>query len=99
MALFHDSARNETGGRNKIRKDYEDLFATTTSRQLIVWDLNWSPKGDRWKGDGRFQVRIQRQNENFLRLYNGTLNIEVAAEGNPPLILGIYHHVSNQSNN
>ncbi|WP_301101390.1 J domain-containing protein [Propionivibrio sp.] len=99
MALFHDGAHNETGDRSKIRKDYEDLFTSTTSRQLIVWDMRWTPRGETVKGEGRFQARIQRQNESFQRLYNGTLNIEVLAEGNPPLILGIYHHVSNQSNN
>lgn len=98
MALFHDGARNESGGRSKIRKDYEDVFATTTSRQLSVSEMHWSPKGDTWKGDGRFQARIQRHNENFQRLYNGTLTIEVSAEGNPPLIRSIYHRVFNHSN-
>ena len=99
IGLFHETARNESGGRTSIRKDYERLFGATAKRQLIVRDMHWTPQDDIWKGEGSFQVRIQRNNESFERLYNGNLQIEVSADRSPPLIRTIYHRVSTQSGN
>lgn len=99
IGLFHEAARNESGGRASIRKDYEGLFGATAKRQLVVKDMHWTPRDDIWKGEGNFQVRIQRNNENFERQYNGNLQLEVSADGSAPLIRTIYHRVSNQGSN
>lgn len=99
IGLFHEAARNESGGRASIRKEYEGLFGTTAKRQLVVRDMHWTPKDDIWKGEGSYQVRIQRNNENFERQYSGNLQIEVSADRSPPLIRTIYHRVANQGSN
>jgi hypothetical protein len=92
MELFDASARNETGGYGKIRRDYDELFGATAARQLFVWDMRWLPQGNHlWRGEGRFQARVQRQGEAAMRHYDGTLRIEVATQGGRPLIRSLYH--------
>ena len=98
MELFDENARNETGGKANIRRDYEDLFAVTANRQVIIWDMAWAPKEDAWYGEGRFQVRVQRKNEGFLRMYEGTLRLDLVAVNDRFLIRGIYHKLDRGNN-
>jgi TorA maturation chaperone TorD len=98
MELFDDNARNESGGKTKIRRDYEELFAITVNRQVIIWDMVWAPKDNVWFGEGRFQVRVQRKNESFLRMYEGTLRLDLVAVGDHFLIRGIYHKLDRGNN-
>jgi hypothetical protein len=97
MALFDPEARNETGGRTKIRSDYADLFATTQSRNLAISGVNWVERNGIWHGQGNFQVTVQRRDESVVRRYNGVIRLEVAADGTRPLIRGIFHNVTGQS--
>jgi hypothetical protein len=98
MELFDDNARNETGGKAKIRRDYEDLFAITANRQVIIWDMAWVPKDDVVRGEGRFQVRVQRKNESFLRMYEGTLRLDLVGSNDRYAIRGIYHTLDRGNN-
>ena len=97
MALFDAAARNETGGKAKIRSDYADLFATTVRRNLAISGVNWVERGGIWNGQGSFQVTVQRRDENVVRRYTGVIRLEVAADGTRPLIRGIFHNVTGQT--
>ncbi|MBW6495236.1 MAG: J domain-containing protein [Burkholderiaceae bacterium] len=97
MALFDAVARNETGGRAKIRSDYADLFSTTVRRNLAISGVSWVERGGIWNGQGSFQVTVQRRDENVLRRYTGVIRLEVATDGGRPLIRGIFHNVTGQT--
>ncbi len=98
MALFDSAARNETGGRAKIRSDYADLFSSTARRNLSVSGVSWVERNGVWNGDGRFQVTVQRRDESVVRRYSGTIRLEVVtADGSRPVIRGIFHNVTGQT--
>lgn len=97
MALFDPAARNETGGRAKIRSDYADLFSTTARRNLAISGVNWVERNGIWNGQGSFQVTVQRSDENVVRRYTGVIRLEVVADGARPLIRGIFHNVTGQT--
>lgn len=98
MALFDANARNESGGYSKIRKDYDELFTSTSTRHLQVSDMTWTHQdGDIWKGEGRFQARVQRNDETATRQYSGSIRLEVVMQGDRPAIRALYHAVSDSA--
>ena len=91
LALFDEEVRAEKGGKARIRSDYDTLFRTTASRQLLIYDVNWVREGDLFRGDGSFQARVLRKEEGAARIYSGSIRLEVHKRGNQPLIRGIFH--------
>ena len=91
LALFDDEVRAEKGGKARIRSDYDTLFRSTASRQLLIYDVHWVREGDLFRGDGSFQARVLRPDEGAARVYSGSIRLEVHKRGNQPLIRGIFH--------
>ena len=91
LALFDEEVRAEKGGKARIRSDYDTLFRSTASRQLLIYDVNWVREGDLFRGDGSFQARVLRPDEGAARVYSGSIRLEVHKRGNQPLIRGIFH--------
>jgi len=91
LALFDEEVRAEKGGKARIRSDYDTLFRSTASRQLLIYDVNWVREGDLFRGDGSFQARVLRKEEGAARIYSGSIRLEVHKRGNQPLIRGIFH--------
>ena len=91
LALFDEEVRAEKGGKARIRSDYDTLFRTTASRQLLIYDVNWVREGDLFRGDGSFQARVLRKDEGAARVYSGSIRLEVHKRSNQPLIRGIFH--------
>jgi hypothetical protein len=50
-----------------------------------------------WRGEGRFQARVQRQNEVAMRHYNGSFRVDVSTLAERPLIRGLYHVLADSS--
>ena len=91
LALFDEEVRAEKGGKARIRSDYDTLFRSTASRQLLIYDVNWVREGDLFRGDGSFQARVLRKDESAARVYSGSIRLEVHKRSNQPLIRGIFH--------
>ena len=91
LALFDEEVRAEKGGKARIRSDYDTLFRSTASRQLLIYDVNWVREGDLFRGDGSFQARVLRKDEGAARVYSGSIRLEVHKRSNQPLIRGIFH--------
>lgn len=91
LALFDENARIERGGKARIRSDYDALFHSTVTRNLTVWDMTWVQDGDVVRGEGNFQVKVTRKGESTMRVYNGTIKLEVVRRNDSTLISGIFH--------
>ncbi|MFZ2629155.1 MAG: DnaJ domain-containing protein [Rugosibacter sp.] len=91
LALFDENARIERGGKARIRSDYDALFHSTVTRSLMIWDMAWVQDGDLVRGEGNFQVKVTRKGESSVRVYNGTIKLEVLRRNESTLISGIFH--------
>ena len=92
LALFDDAARVPEGGKERIRNDYADLFRTTQARQLIIWDMNWKPEGELYRGEGQYRAVVQRQGEETGRAYTGRIRIDaVPGAGGVARVKGFFH--------
>ena len=91
LALFDENARIEQGGKARIRSDYDALFHSTVARNLTIWDVTWVRDGDLVRGEGNFQVKVTRKGESSVRVYNGTIKLEVLRRNESTLISGIFH--------
>lgn len=91
LALFDENARIERGGKARIRSDYDALFHSTVTRNLTVWDMTWVQDGDVVRGEGNFQVKVTRKGESTMRVYHGTIKLEVVRRNDSTLISGIFH--------
>jgi DnaJ-like protein len=91
LGLFEDNARIERGGKEHIRKDYEDLFRTTEARQLVIWDMSWAPQGELYRGEGNYQARVLRKGEERARVFTGKIKLEVVQANSTPRIRGLFH--------
>jgi len=91
LALFDENARIERGGKARIRSDYDALFQSTVARSLTVWDMTWVQDGDLVRGEGNFRVKVTRKGESSVRVYNGTIKLEVLRRNDSTLISSIFH--------
>jgi len=91
MSLFDENARIEKGGKTRIRGDYADLFRTTEARELYIRDVMWTRRGEVVHGEGRFEARVVRKGESAVRIFNGSVRIEIVRRNNAPLIIGLFH--------
>lgn len=96
MALFSANARENSGGWRQIKEDYEDLFNTTSRREILLSGMVWSPAGAGWRGEGQFRARIQRNGESVQRLYVGTLRMDLSVDDGKAKINGLYHKLAGQ---
>jgi hypothetical protein len=95
MALFADDARSEAGGKMQIRKDYEQLFSTTRTRQIELPDLRWSPDSSSARGEGGYRVRIVRNGALHEEVFVGSIRVELTRRGEDLLISALFHKPSN----
>jgi putative secretion ATPase (PEP-CTERM system associated) len=85
---------NESIGRNKISRDYSELFQATDTRRMKIGAIKWRSEGDGAQGNGEFEVTVWRRGDSTPSTIKGSLNIEVAKEDKQLVIRKLTHVVS-----
>ena len=85
---------NESIGRNKISRDYRELFQATDTRRMKIGVITWQPEGATAQGSGEFEVTVWRHGDSAPSTIKGKLNIEVAKEEKQLVIRKLTHVVS-----
>ena len=91
LALFDDTARMDRGsGKAQVRSEYGELFRSSETRTLYIWDMTWNPRGKAMRGNGHFQSRVIGKGDQSPRIYGGDITIDVLQQDGNPLIVGLY---------
>jgi hypothetical protein len=78
MALFSQEARtNDRTDISQIRSDYEQLFQTTKSRQIVLSDVTWKFNANKAVASGLFEAKIQPITDHKINVYRGKIRIAV----------------------
>jgi hypothetical protein len=94
MQIFSADARSASGRRAEIRRDYEELFRTTSSRKVELADFKWSFDQLSGRGDGAYYIRVRRDGESGEEVFAGALRVDLVKHGNQVLISGLFHKPS-----
>jgi len=77
MSLFDDAARTESGGKMKIRQEYERFFQATQYRRLELTIPPVAEGVDAYVGKVPFRATVKRQSESQVGVFTGALYFEV----------------------
>jgi CheY-like chemotaxis protein len=92
LSLFDDNIHtNDRTNKAGLREDYQDLFRSTSMRQMTLDDITWDIKDQSAEGAANFEVRVRRVNDNQVRVYHGSLTFHVEKIGGRPRIVRMYH--------
>ena len=92
LSLFDDNIRtNDRTTKAGLRQDYEDLFRSTSMRQMVLGDISWDIKDGQAEGAANFEVRVRRVNEQEVRVYQGSLTFQVEKTDGRVRIVRMYH--------
>ncbi len=83
MGVFTPDARtNNQATTSGIRKDYEDLFKTSSKRVMTIKTIRWEQEQDFARGVGTYQAQINPAGGNNSQIYSGELTLQVQKVGN-----------------
>lgn len=93
MALFSQEARtNDRTNILQIRSDYEQLFKTTKSREIVLSDVTWKFKQNNAVANGHFEAKIQPLRDHKINVYRGKIRIAVTKFEGGILITQLLHN-------
>lgn len=90
MTLFDESARSGSGGKTKIRQDYERFFMRTQMRNLDFGQPNWKGTGDTYTSKIPYRVTTRLNGESEVKLYTGVLYFEVSKRDDKVAITALF---------
>lgn len=93
MDLFAADARNNRGGRDAIREDYDMLFASTRSRQIHFEDLQWTDAERGGELRGTFLARVEPLQGRRRSETRGEIRFGLVLEDGEPRIASVRHSV------
>jgi putative secretion ATPase (PEP-CTERM system associated) len=95
VELFADNAvADESVGRNRIARDYRELFQATDMRRMNIGAIKWHSEGMTAQGSGEFEVTVWRRGEDNSSTIHGKLAIEVVKTERELVIRKLTHVVS-----
>ena len=93
MTLFSQEARtNDRSNINQIRTDYEQLFQTTKSREIVLSDVTWKFNANKAVASGLFEAKIQPKTDHKINIYRGKIRIAVTKYEGGILITQLLHN-------
>jgi len=93
MTLFSQEARtNDRSNINDIRDDYEQLFKTTRSREIILTKIVWDVDGNKAVANGLFEARIRPLSGGEMTVYKGKIRFGVTKFEGGILITQLLHN-------
>jgi hypothetical protein len=90
MDLFSTDAKNNRGGREAIRLDYDRLFDASRARSLSLAGIVWREEDRQFVGQGRFVATVQPMS-GAPREVRGAITIVVVLEQGRPRIRELRH--------
>ena len=94
MSLFADNAKtNDQTSVSGIRKDYMDLFKSTTTRQMVIDNMKWTLAEQKATGEGPFEVKVKSKGSNSMTSVKGILKMKVEKHGDLAKIIELIHQI------
>jgi hypothetical protein len=91
-ALFAENAvSNDDTDLKTIRKEYANLFATTSDRRMIIDGLKWDFADNIATGKGQLEVSVKSTGDAKFQTYSGTVQIVVEKHPDGAQISKLYH--------
>ena len=95
MALFDENAvTNDQKSKLGIKAEYDELFKTTSNRQIKIRNIQWSLNSDKAKGDARFTVTVQPLGSAESAQIEGKIEILAVKEDRGVFIKRLLHQVT-----
>ncbi|WP_455221509.1 hypothetical protein [Kaarinaea lacus] len=91
-ALFSaDAKTNDRMNLAGVREDYNQLFQTSTDRQMFIQNLKWVDVANGAKGTGDLEVIVLSNNTNTVYNMKGKIQIVAQRMNGKTLITHLYH--------
>jgi hypothetical protein len=90
MSLFDDAARTDSGGKMKIRQEYERFFQATQYRRLELAIPPLAEGVDAYVGKVPFRATVKRQSESQAGVFTGALYFEVSKRQGRAMITTLF---------
>jgi hypothetical protein len=91
-SLFAKKAvSNDEADLNTIKKEYANLFATTSDRRMIIGNLKWDLSKRTATGEGSLEVAVKSASAEKAQTYSGKIQIVVEKQGDGVQITELYH--------
>jgi hypothetical protein len=92
IQAFDEQVRSdEGGGKSGLYNAYADLFAKTTSRSIVLKDLQWKKQGTFAVAFADYRASTLRAGETQVNSSFGTLQIEAVKTGGRVMISGFFY--------
>lgn len=92
MQIFDEQvSSNEGGGKSGLYRAYEDLFAKTDSRSIVLKDLQWKKQGSFAVAHADYRASTLRAGESQGTTSFGEIQIEVVKTGGRVMISGFFY--------
>ena len=90
--LFDQNVQsNEIIGRSAVLESYQQLFNSTTVRELAIAGLSWVIEGGTAHGLSDFQLAVRQRNSTTLSVHHGKIELLVAPSVSGIVIVRITH--------
>jgi len=92
IQAFDEQVRSdEGGGKSGLYNAYADFFAKTTSRSIVLKDLQWKKQGTSAVAFADYRASTLREGETQVNSSFGTLQIEAVKTGGRVMISGFFY--------
>jgi hypothetical protein len=86
-----DAKTNDRVDINGIKQDYQDLFQTTSDRQMFIQNMQWSFDDKKARGNGKLEAVIITQSGKPVYSMRGEIQITAQRFDDKVLITDMYH--------
>jgi hypothetical protein len=91
-SLFAEDVKsNDRLDRAGLMKDYQQLFNTSSDRQMFIQNMHWQNEPIGAKGTGDLQVMVLSENGSDVYSMEGKIEIVAQRRNNKVLITHLYH--------
>lgn len=93
-SLFASNAvSNDEANLKTIRQDYENLFATTSDRRMIIGDIKWDFSSNTATGNASMEVAVKPSGAAKAQKYTGKVQIVVEKKPDGVQITKLFHQL------
>jgi len=89
--LSSDIKTNDQNTLAGVQKDYEDLFNSTSQRQMFIQDMKWQSEKFGVKGTGDMEVTVSGKEGSGVYTMTGKIEIVAQKRNGKVLITHLYH--------
>lgn len=98
LSLMQENMSYDTpGGKAAARRNYQRLFQTSSSRDLILRDVVWNRYGERMVASPRYEERVTLRSSGEVQYQKGVMHIELIDQGGRITIGALSHKMPGQA--